>query len=755
MSREFDYVENVRDTRPKACSRTVFENLLHSDKVRSICEEIGRLEEQLKATSSIADAVLCTAEEKRLKEAVGQKKRDLPAFTFFSTFDGKARKIENARLSGLAYLDIDHVDDPEALWRQIEARTATEVLARSVLVHKTPSNHGLRIVFEMLGADIEAEAARMARAMGVENYDAVCKDATRLSFAVPMEYVLLYVPEKLWMRRSVVVDDNLPKRVDSGEASFRGIMYKDIIAEWWRHTGGEPVVGERNTRLYQLAANLRAICDNDQARLMEIMPRYGLYEHEMQQIVASACKEVPKGISARMKSVLAALMGEAGEVCLSELAEESVEVEQSEPMYHQILAPLPDVLRNSLETVPEEMRLPALVALMPLLMSYADGVEVRYCDGKRMMLGGMAIVVGEQASGKSACKEVVDLWLKAMRREDAEARRVEDAWREKRKARKANEKAPEDPKQLIREVPVTISCSALLRRLKNAQGHALYSFGEELDTLRKTNGAGSWSAKYDIYRMSFDRSMWGQDFNSDQAESGMVPVAYNWSILGTYGALRKCFCSDNIENGLSSRIMLAEMPDNRFAPIPKYTELPEGTEEEVDAAVVRLKATKGFIDTPRLRETIEQWSDEKCQEAAKALDDVKDTYRKRAAVIGFRCGVVHHLLSEGEEESDKTLEFARMMADYTLAEQIALFGSMLQQSMDNNADTMQRRGRNSLIYDELPDVFGAQDIARLKGNVRKSTISMIAHRWAEMGIIMQIGHGRWKKVQSSQVQVHN
>ena len=40
-----------------------------------------------------------------------------------------------------------------------------------------------------------------------------------------------------------------------------------------------------------------------------------------------------------------------------------------------------------------------------------------------------------------------------------------------------------------------------------------------------------------------------------------VKVAYNWTLLGTNGAMRKCFKQDNIENGLSSRILVAEMPD--------------------------------------------------------------------------------------------------------------------------------------------------------------------------------------------------
>ena len=135
----------------------------------------------------------------------------------------------------------------------------------------------------------------------------------------------------------------------------------------------------------------------------------------------------------------------------------------------------------------------------------------------------------------------------------------EDAVKKKNKLRKANERAVEMPELIIRKVPITISCSTLLKRLKNAQGHTIYSFGEELDTLLKTNGAGSWSAKYDVYRYSFDRGEWGQDYNSDQAESGEVNVAYNWTILGTYGAFNRCFSGDNVENGLGLFAAIAPM----------------------------------------------------------------------------------------------------------------------------------------------------------------------------------------------------
>ena len=89
-------------------------------------------------------------------------------------------------------------------------------------------------------------------------------------------------------------------------------------------------------------------------------------------------------------------------------------------------------------------------------------------------------------------------------------------------------------------------------------------------------------------------------------------------------------------------------------------------EDRIQQAVSRLRAYTGYVDTPKLRHAIEEWCEQKRVEAAKDIDHVKDTYRKRAAVIGFRCGVVFHLLSGCSKESKACTDFALMMAEYCL-----------------------------------------------------------------------------------------
>ena len=522
---------------------------------------------------------------------------------------------------------------------------------------------------------------------------------------------------------------------------FKGVPYTSIISEYWRRTGGEPSEGERNKRLHQLAANLRAICDNNEEWLLEVMPKFGLSAQEMRGIIHSACKEPTKG-SRLMDQIVSAL----------EMGIPSDEIEDAEVVAEETgvkvnVRALPIGLKESLAGVPVSMHMPVLCSVMPIAAAYADQVTVEYCDGNVHRLGLMSIIRGEQASNKSVCKNAVDLWKRQLDEEDALARKREEEWKERKKGRKANEKAPEDPHVLIRVVPVTVSCSTLLKRFKNAQGHTIYSFGEELDTLRKTNGAGSWSSKYDIYRLSFDFGEWGQDYNSDQAESGVVNVAYNWTMLGTYGAMRKCFKSDNIENGLSSRILVAEMPDSSFQKMPKFGKRSAEDEAKIQEAVTRLRSFSGLVDTPRLRKAIEEWVEQKRVEAAKDIDHVKDIYRKRAAVIGFRCGVIFHLLSGKDKETKSCLDFALMMADYCLSQQIKTFGEALQSQYIDAQHECQRYGINHSIFDQLPPTFTIDDLRPLKrGFCSESSLRKITSRWGRDGWIEKVDKTHWSKV---------
>ncbi|MGM9758873.1 MAG: BT4734/BF3469 family protein [Parabacteroides sp.] len=431
---------------------------------------------------------------------------------------------------------------------------------------------------------------------------------------------------------------------------------------------------------------------------------------------------------------------------------------------------LPKAFAASLAPQPGKVKFPTLCGLMPIAQIYATKVEVRYCDGKTQRLNGMSCIVAEQGGMKSGVKDVINLWKQPLEESDAAAREAEEAYRELVAGKKANEKLPPPPKKTVIQVPPTISCSALLKRMKLAQGNHLYSVCEEIDTVRKTNGAGTWSTKYDIYRLSFDNGEWGQDYNSDQSESGMVKVAYNWTFMGTPQAMRKCFAvNGSVENGLTGRVWHCVIPPTRYTHMPKYKPMKQPYINDILRGVEILQRAQGFIDTPRLRKTMEEWCNRKADEAAKEQDTVVDTFRKRAAVIGFRAGVVFFILKQGElwlkehgELSDEFMQhaveslpccdFATLVADHALKYQCLLYGGqLLSDRLSINRISEGYRTKNKNLFEELPAEFSFGLLQELRPGTAYNALRTMVNRWKKEGLIQEGDKNCWKKYQAPEM----
>ena len=147
-------------------------------------------------------------------------------------------------------------------------------------------------------------------------------------------------------------------------------------------------------------------------------------------------------------------------------------------------------------------------------------------------------------------------------------------------------------------------------------------------------------------------------------------------------------------------------------------------------------------------------------DALKDFDHVKDTYRRRAAVIGFRCGVVFHLLSMGGQspsatsrtagtvpkESKACIQFALMMAEYCLSQQIKTFGEALQNQYVDASDECQRYGANHSVFDQLAPSFTMDDLRSLKrGFCGESALRNIITRWKRDGWIEKTDSKHWAK----------
>ena len=497
--------------------------------------------------------------------------------------------------------------------------------------------------------------------------------------------------------------------------------------------GGDPVEGERNTRLYAAARYLRYIADFSPARLASLLPAYGLAREEVAHIAESACRS-PR--AAQMPPLLARIVAE-----LSQAAEEG-EAEAAAPaMPAREMPPMPDLFRIFTDTCPPEYRAAMVLSLLPICGTLATRIRGEYIDRTAHSPSFMTCLIAPQASGKSFTRVPVRLLLEEVAQQDAVERAKEQAYMQALRKAKNASKQPEDPRALVRIVPVSISVSKLLKRLDTCEEQHLFSFSEELDTLTKSNSAGAWAQKTDIYRLAFDNAEYGQDYMSDNSYSALVRVYYNLLLCGTPGAAARFF--KNAEDGLVSRFIFLRLPDMFGAQLPKFRPLTRREQDQVRGYAHQLSGARAVVKTTLLKKGLALWQEEKRLEALETESAALDTFRRRAGVIGFRAGMLANVLTAGETKAN--VAFARWVADVVLDEQCALFGRQLEDQTAEAQKGGQRHTAN--LYRLLPETFDRGELIALRmKNRQSSNVNGLLFRWMKNGMIERTDRNTYKKL---------
>ena len=583
MTTRMCYQEGVSKGQPLPLTRQKWNELIDSPEVTTICQRIAALD--------------CNAPDYNdRKQAL---KRRLPVILpHASSFANGKRISADATPSGLAMLDVDHVQDPRAWFDAIDKQRLSD--NRIYLVAITASGHGIRIIGERLSVSpqdglsasavgilsgaaglesIEQAQMRIAQVLSIQEYDAVTKDLARASYIVPRDYILwinadglLLMPDQAL---SIVPDTirlALPPHVDSSvspqddlsaECAYRGIPYKDIISQLLIDTGngGGAVQGERNTVYFMLANYMRYICDFNPALLLQVLPGFGLSEQERRQAIASA-------IGRPRKSQIPMVLQSAIAICERECSVLGASNAENPKATDLPLPELPRLLRLLCRRLPADYRPAMVIAALPVLGTLATRVRFEYLDKQEQSLSFFSCITAPAASGKSFIRKPVDLLLTPINEQDAIEREKEQAYKEKLRASKNSKNQPEDPHACPRNNGVSISIAKLLQLLTYADGKHLIGIGEEMDTLVKSEKAGVWSQKSDIYRLAFDNAEYGQAYMSDASFNAHIKVYYNLLLTGTPNSLNRFF--RDLENGLATRVCFAQLPDTSFTEIPVF-----------------------------------------------------------------------------------------------------------------------------------------------------------------------------------------
>ena len=745
------YQLSVTQGFPLPCTEDIWNEIIDRPAVKNICDQIAALDP---AAPDFNDR----------KQAL---KRRLPIIIPHArAFVNNKRVSADAIPSGLAMLDVDHVDNPREWFEAIDKQLLSD--NKIYLVAITASGHGIRIIGERLEREsIEAAQLRMATALNITEYDAVTKDLARASYVVPRDYILWIYAAGLFseedrpdLREIIVplVGKELPalpphqevlsiaseSDSDTGTAglSYRGIPYADIVQQLMLSIGAADGAeqGERNTVYFTLANYMRYICDFNVDLLLQVLPTFGLSEPERRQVIASAIGRPRKGY-------LPTVLQSAIAICERECSA----LGGIPPMAKSTdlaLPELPRLLKLVCRRLPEDYRPAMVIASLPILGTLATRIRFEYLDRQEQSLSFFSCITAPAASGKSFIRKPLDLLLTPINEQDAIEREKEQAYKDKLRASKNSKNQPEDPHACPRNNGVAISIAKLLQLLTYAEGKHLIGIGEEMDTLVKSERAGVWSQKSDIYRLAFDNAEYGQAYMSDASFNAHIKVYYNLLLTGTPNSMKRFF--KDLENGLATRVCFAQLPDTSFTEIPVFAPYTEAERAEIIRWARQLDAEQGTIVCPQLSQTIANWLEAKRQQAIDADSHAMDTLRRRAGVIGFRAGMLCYLL-ENRKFTKTVGQFAEWVAEYVFRNQMELWGDQLEQELTGALDIFSgERGSATSLLELLPAEFSNADLIKLRArkgqSVKGSAISMVLNRWRGNGKIEKLSDTKWKKL---------
>ena len=559
------------------------------------------------------------------------------------------RRQEAVHLNGLVMLDIDHVDNPAGLFNEWKTTHPEWFnLLPSIqggdgggsagsgfilLVHITPSGHGLRLVCKadpQVG-NLADNQQRIAEIISVTP-DEACKDASRGSFAVTAEDILYLNPEIFDYdnkdyeqkfgadyrkgnsapahggkarrapkhaapkqdaekseqdspRGELDLQEDLTKYLEFNEQHepcYNGVPFTRIVEEYWKQDGGKPSVGERHTRVLSMANRLRYIAGNHPQALLRVIDHCGLPDAEVQDICDSACAyKMAPFFPPRLRSILEAVgAGRRGVATDQGAGEESAPVDYEG--YWKRLSPLlHGAFADACEPLPDNIKLAGVLAAGAMFGTYLTRLWWQHYDGQERRLSFLAYFIGNAASGKSFTLDLDKLIMEPMRSADNAGREWERKYKEDKQKRAtssaAQKKQAEDIKHpVIRYIPSTISNAMLYQRLAdavetvNGEPMHLHLYTCEAELATALRvQQGSWAGKLDLECKSFQNEYAGVDYKNEGSCNGIFQVNWNQVISGTPDAMNRKIKPTTILDGLVTRLALFVMPDSNFTMIKK------------------------------------------------------------------------------------------------------------------------------------------------------------------------------------------
>ena len=564
---------------------------------------------------------------------------------------------------------------------------------------------------------------------------------------------------------------------------YEGIPYDRIIRKWWDfyNEGKTPSKSNRNTLTFELAVNLRNICDSDPQLLDRIIPCYdGFPEAEKMACIRSALGEKKTQMPKRLKDVLTAVQQDMRAEAREE-AEEEDALLQDDLYYYDALPKMPQGVRESIDAVGPHLAMPAIFAVTPAIGMLATGVRVDI-HGTPSQLNLISYIAGDFASGKGSIDPIISTWLSEIKMVDKGYLEAEEEWRARKRAAKNKKEQPEDPKYPVRYLTLNNTVANLADRLANTQGKHAFSFTPEADTV-----AQKWrTAMCDfsvMLRQAYDGTPYDREAKSaDAVNVHIEKLLWNVVMCGTPDALYRVIT--NYTDGFQSRVAVARTPDNTFSALAESPyRLTEDHKAKIQQVAHLLPLMSGDVELPKLEKRGRDWLERIRIETLENDDKTKARQRFRTCPTAMRmttclmlCRVAeqliqHHGLQGAEtqlkadptlwqkmlqrQQTPQMLATFDVLADYMIDNAIYFFRERIEEAFraatyaPSDAPRSQK-GSNDTIYRKLAGQFTTEEAygatVSVRGfDVQRGRVFTMLSRWERQGMVERLKKGVYKK----------
>ena len=633
-------------------------------------------------------------------------KRKLPAFIFQATFDetqskkgkvGRWRKQSATRLTGLVVMDIDHIENPRAVFESWHLAADDKI--GILLVYITPSGKGLKVVFkaDVAKGNLIDNQHAMASELGNVTIDESGKDSSRMSY-ICKESDILFIDKELFTYENKefgekydaeyreghsMATDIRTNRTESAEKvvkscsplqeiKWRGYDIQSIINQRFADKLPCKDDSNRHAESLKLATDLLLMLDGDKAQVQRIVESQSWVQEiidERNENVEQTVESAASCIAQKEKKYASSLPSKAMLTAIQEATGRSY-VEITNPStgsgtVRSIVVAEEDINRwlwdwgEQIEKMSEDFPLlkdvckglkrnqypAALFVGGGLMMTLMTRCTYRFYHRPEELrrLNNSTLIIGDPASGKSFATRLFDLLAAPIVKVDKVGIDAINAYRDLMRTKGANKEKPKKPNVIVRNHPARTSNAQFIQDMVNAkevvdgeemQLHML-TFDTELDNTLTLQKGGAYIDKQALQLKAFHNERDGQAYSNVDSVFQEFHVTWNFIYTGTPIALKKMVNERNFGSGLATRLSCIPLPSTNFQMMSRESHVDYESDKRLLAWAEKLDRTKGELSIQKLVDETYDWTSRRMAYAEENNSKADELMLKRCAYHGL------------------------------------------------------------------------------------------------------------------------